>query len=158
MPVIATYSEAHRRLNHILEVFFVACAVGTLIGVIRDDWWVAAVWVTAGFVTAVIEFSVSRSALRASAREKNEFADELTANRNEPALDEHADERAFEGKFLKFTTLLAATVLACGFTLGNPWWGNVLAAAVTWFASMVGIALLCAPRKNGDGDTSISNL
>jgi uncharacterized membrane protein YjjP (DUF1212 family) len=150
MPMVATYSQAHRRLNHVLEVFFVACAAGTVIAVFRDDGWVAAVWLAAGLATAVIRASGSRNAVRASAFEKNEFADKLAANRDEPALNERADEHAFESKFLKFTTLLAATVLACGFALGNLWWGNVLVAVVTWFASMFGIALLCAPRKNGE--------
>lgn len=148
MPAVATYSQAHRRLNHVLEVFFVACAAGTVSGVLRDDGWVAAVWLAAGLATAVIRASGSRSA--ASACEKNEFADELAADRDEPALNECADEHAFESKFLKFTTLLAATVLAGGFALGNLWWGNMLVAVVTWFASMFGVALLCAPRKNGE--------
>ncbi|GLI95145.1 hypothetical protein [Methylocystis echinoides] len=148
MPMIATYSQAHRRLNHVLEVFFVTCAAGTVSGVVRDDGWVAAVWLAAGLATAGIRASGSRTA--ASACEKNELADEPAADRDEPSLNERADEQAFESKFLKFTTLLAAAVLACGFALGNLWWGNVLVAVVTWFASMFGIALLCAPRKNGE--------
>ena len=150
--MIATYSEAHRRLNRVLEIFFVGCAAGALIGIFRDDRWVATVWLAAGFATAIIRASVSRSAVTVSVPEKNEFADELASKGDRLALNERVDERAFEGKFLKFTTVLAATVLACGLVLGNPWWGNLLAAAVTWFASMFGIALLCAPRKNSEGE------
>ncbi len=138
--MIATYSEAHRRLNHLLGFFFVSCAVEILLGVIHRNWWLAAVWLVAGSIGGVIRVAVSQCAVTPSTPENNEFANEL------------ADQRAFTGKFLKFTSLLAATVLAAGFALGNPWWGNLLAAVITWFASMFGIALLCAPRKNGERD------
>ena len=68
--MIATYSEAHRRLNRVLEIFFVGCAAGALIGIFRDDRWVATVCLAAGFTTAVIRASVSRSAVTVSAPEK----------------------------------------------------------------------------------------
>lgn len=116
-PIIATYSEAHRRLNRILNFFLVCCIAGTLIGVIDNRWWFATVSLAAGFVTGAIEAS-AKSAVLASAPEKNDFTDEL------------ASERAFESKFLKFTSLLATAVLASGFALGNIWWGNLLAAGL----------------------------
>jgi MFS family permease len=104
-PIIATYSEAHRRLNRILNFFLVYCIAGTLIGVIDNRWWFATVSLAAGFVTGAIEAS-AKSAVLASAPEKNDFTDEL------------ASERAVESKFLKITSLLATAVLASGFALG----------------------------------------
>ena len=150
--MIATYSEAHRRRNHILEFFFVGCAGEILVGAIHQNWWFAAVWLAAGFIDGLIVISVSHYAVTTSPHKNDEFANELAANDDEPEPNELADQCAFGGKFLRFTNLLAATVLAAGFALGNPWWGNLLAAAVTWFASMFGIPLLCAPRKNGERD------
>ena len=137
--MIATYSEAHRRVNRILEFFFVGCAAASLIGIALHDWWFATVWVAAGLQAVIIEISKRPSAAMAGVPE-NIVANEL------------ADERAFEAKFLKFPCLLAATVLAAGFALGNPWWSNLLAAAIAWFTSIFVIALLCAPRINAEKD------
>jgi len=153
--MIAAYSEAHRRLNHVLELFCISCVAGIFIGVIHNDRWFATIWLLAGIITGVIAASPSRSAAMASAAErapeKKDLADELALD-DEHVLSELADERAFDGKFLKFTALLAVTVLASGFALGNSWWVNLIAGTIAWFASMFGIALLCAPRKNGEGD------
>jgi hypothetical protein len=147
-----TYLEAHQRLNAFLEFFFVGCVGASLVGAIHYNWWFAAVWVGAGFFDGLIVISASQGAVTGTAPSSNEFASELGPSDDELARDEFADQRAFAGKFLKFTILLATTVLAAGFALRNPWWGNLLVAVVTWFVSMVGIPLLCAPRKNGESD------
>lgn len=138
----ATYSESQRRLNHILGFFFAGCALGILVGAIHYNWWFATVWLVAGSIGGVIRLTGSQSAVTPNIAENNEVAGELP--------DELAAQRAFSGKFLKFTSLLAATVLAAGFALENPWWGNLLVATITWFASMFGIPLLCGPRKIGE--------
>jgi hypothetical protein len=135
--MIATYSEAHRRVNRILELFSVGCTAGFLIGVALHGWWFATVWAAAGLLAVVIETSKRQSAIMAG----------VSAN---IATTELADERAFEGKFLKFPCLLAATILAAGFELGNPWWSSLLAATIAWFTSMFVVALLCAPRINAE--------
>ena len=129
--MIATYSEAHRRLDNVLKIFFVVCVAGIVIGILNYDWWFATVWLIAGFINGIIGASVRQSAANFSTPEDNEFA----------------DARVFAGNSLNFTNLLAATVVATGFALRQPWWGVVLAGAATWFASMFGIALLCVPPK-----------
>lgn len=68
--MIATYSEAHRRMNRVLDFFFVGCLAGILVGVVDNNWWFATVWLAAGLITGAIEASATQSAVVASAPEK----------------------------------------------------------------------------------------
>ncbi len=134
--MIATYSEAHRQLDRMLDYFLFACIAEVLIGAVQSNWLFIIVWVAAALMAGFF----------AAPRGQNVGTAVIARD------DELAHEEAFAGKFLKLTNLLAAAILIAGFTLGYPWWANLLVAIVTWFASMFGILLLCAPRIHGEAD------
>jgi len=75
-----------------------------------------------------------------------------------PEDDEFANEKelaeayAFAHKFMEASNLLAATALAVGFIVGNPWWSNLLVAIFAWLIGLFGIPALCAPRNNSECD------
>jgi hypothetical protein len=143
-----TYAEAHRRLDHVLGLFFIGCLAATSVAAAHSHWWLAEIWMFAGVILGVI---------KVSERNTCESLGELKARNSKSRRDELVHQYAFAGKFLKLTCLIAATALGTGCALGSPWWGNLLAAVVAWFSSMFGIPLVCAPiihEESDDGDLS----
>jgi hypothetical protein len=116
--MVTTCSEARRQLNRVVDFFFFACISGILISTLQTNWWLAFVWLAAAFLDGMIGLPEVRNAMSGSMRKDQEIVNAL------------ADEQEFAHKFLKFNSLLAATALATGFALGNPWWSNMLVAAV----------------------------
>lgn len=139
------YSAALHRLDEILKFFDIVAVVAVFIAAIHYAWWFALVGLAAGCATDIIRTSASESLATAGASEDDEFANE----------SERGEACAFACKFLKLSNLLAVTTLAVGLLLGNPWWGNLLAATVAWFLGLFGIALLCAPEQHGESVASV---
>ena len=96
------------------------------------------VWLVAAFSAGIIVMSERESLFTVNMTED----DELT---NEKELIE---AYVFARKFVEASNLLAATMLAVGFVIGNPWWSNLLVALSTWFVVLFGPPLLCAARNN----------
>ncbi|MFY9831210.1 MAG: hypothetical protein WAK66_00625 [Methylocystis sp.] len=140
------WRAAHRRMDRILKLFFIIGVFGTFIGVIYHDAWFTIVWLVAAFSAGIIVMSERESLFTVNMTED----DELT---NEKELIE---AYVFARKFAEASNLLAATMLAVGFVIGNPWWSNLLVALSTWFVVLFGLPLLCAARNNracdADGD------
>ena len=140
------WRAAHRRMDRILKLFFIIGVFGTFIGVIYHDAWVTIVWLVAAFSAGIIVMPERESLFTVNMTED----DELT---NEKGLIE---AYVFARKFVEASNLLAATMLAVGFVIGNPWWSNLLVALSTWFVVLFGLPLLCAARNNracdADGD------
>ncbi len=122
--MIATYSEAHRQLNRVLDCFLFGSVAEVLIGTLQGNWVFVIVWVTAALMAGLFRAPVDQSAITSAIV---------------PTDNEFAHQKAFARKFLKLTNLLAATILVAGFTLGYPWWFNLLSAIAIWFTSMFGI-------------------
>jgi hypothetical protein len=139
--MIVSYSEANRELDHILEFFLVSCAVESLVGVVQHRWWFAFVWFGAAILDAAIRSSARIARIAANPGKIDEAATDLAAR-----SDELANQNSFASRFLRFTSLLAATIAIAGLTLGNTWWAALLVGLTTWFISLFGIPLLCAPR------------
>jgi len=133
-----TWSEAHHHLDRVLNFLLVVDVVGTFAGIMHHDGWVTTIWLVAGLIAGVIETSVNQSVIAFRAPEDDEFANEK----------ELVEAYAFARKFAEASNLLAATTLAVGFVLGNPWWSNLLVALSAWFVGLFGIPLLCASRNN----------
>ncbi len=140
------WRAAHRRMDRILKLFFIIGVFGTFIGVIYHDAWFTIVWLVAAFSAGIIVMSERESLFTVNMTED----DELT---NEKELIE---AYVFARKFAEASNLLAATMLAVGFVIGNPWWSNLLVALSAWFVVLFGLPLLCAARNNracdADGD------
>ena len=137
-----TWSEAHHHLDRVLTFLLVVDVVGAFVGVIRHDGWFTTVWLVAGLIAGVIETPVNQSVTAIRPPEDDEFANEK----------ELAEAYAFARKFMEASNLLAATALAVGFILGNPWWSNLLVAIFAWLIGLFGIPPLCAPRNNSECD------
>ena len=135
VPMTDTWSEAHHHLDGGLKFFVVVNAAGTVFGMLYDDWLLASICLIAGCLAGVIGTSVNRSVVVTGPGEDDEFANET----------EVAEAHAFAHEFLEFSNLLAATTLTVGFALGLPWWSSLLVATLSWFVSLFGIPLLCAP-------------
>ncbi|WP_148213147.1 hypothetical protein [Methylocella silvestris] len=127
----SAYSEAHRRLDRILIFFFVICISGIIVGIVRQEWLFAAVWLAAGFFNGVIGASIRRLANTPETGEDDEFFDRQVWFRN----------------LVNVGQLLSATVMAAGIALGQPWWRDALAAVAIFFVGVFGLSLLCGPRK-----------
>jgi TctA family transporter len=141
-----TWWAAHCRLDRVLKFLFIVDVFGTFIGVIYHDGWFTIVWLVAALSAGLIATSKRESFFVVNTPEDDEFANEK----------EHAEAYVFARKFVEASNLLAATVLAAGFVLGNPWWSNLLVALLAWFVGLFAIPLLCAARNNdacdADGD------
>jgi hypothetical protein len=124
-----TWSEAHHHLDRVLTFLLVVDVVGAFVGVIRHDGWFTTVWLVAGLIAGVIETPVNQSVTAIRPPEDDEFANEK----------ELAEAYAFARKFMEASNLLAATALAVGFILGNPWWSNLLVAIFAWLIGLFGI-------------------
>jgi hypothetical protein len=132
------WRAAHRRMDCVLKFFFIIDVFGTFIGVIYHDAWFTIVWLVAALSAGVIATSERASFFVVNTPEDDEFT-------NEKELTEAC---VFARKFAEASNLLAATMLAVGFVLGNPWWSNLLLAILAWFVGLFGIPLLCASRNN----------
>ena len=107
-----TWSEADHHLDRVLTFLLVVDMVGTFAGVIHHDGWFTTIWLVAGLIAGVIETSANQSIIAFRPPEDDDFANEK----------ELAEAYAFARKFVEASNLLAATALAVGFVLGNPWW------------------------------------
>ncbi len=143
--MIGSYSDANRELDHLLEFFFVICAMEILAGADQRRWWFTVVWLGAGIFNGAIRASGSLPCIAINLGKIDELAGGL-ADRS----DELAYQRSFGGKLLKFTSLLAAAVMTAELTLGCPWWAALLIGMTTWFVSLLSIPLLSAPRTMED--------
>jgi len=134
-------------LNRILKVFFIIDVFGTFIGVVYHDAWFTIVCLVGAFSAGVIAMS-KRESVFVSPTEDDEFTNEK----------ELIEAYVFAREFAEASNLLAATMLAIGFVIGNPWWSNLLVAVSAWFIGLFGLPLLCAARNNrardADGDAS----
>jgi hypothetical protein len=139
--MIGSYSEANRELDHVLEFFLIPCTVEILAGVAQHRWWFAVVWLAAAILNGAIRLLAgpARGAINQSKIE--EVRSGLTS-----CSDELANQNSFANTFVRFTSLLAATVATAELTLGSMWWAALLIGLTTWFVSLFGIPLLCAPR------------
>ncbi len=133
-----TWWAAHRRMDRVLKFFFIVDVFGTFIGVIHHDAWFTIVWLAAALSAGLIATSKRESFFVVNAPEDDEFTNEK----------ELTEAYVFARKFAEASNLLAATMLAVGFVLGNPWWSNLLVAVLAWFVGLFGIPLLCAARNN----------
>jgi hypothetical protein len=137
---------AHRRLDRILKLFFIIDVFGTFIGVINHDAWFTIVWLVAAFSAGMIAMSERESFFMVNMPDDDEFTSEK----------ELIEAYVFARKFAEANNLLAATVLAVGLVIGNPWWSSLLVALSAWFIGLFGLPLLCAARNNRacdvDGD------
>ncbi|MGA9826685.1 MAG: hypothetical protein WBQ53_17905 [Methylocystis sp.] len=145
----SAWRAAHRRLDSILKLFFIIGVFGTFIGVIYHDAWFTIVCLAAALSVGMIVMS-RRESVFVTPTEDEEFTNEK----------ELIEAYVFAREFAKASNLLAATVLAVGFVIGNPWWSNLLVAVCAWFVGLFGLPLLCAARNNracdADGDASRS--
>ncbi len=136
----------HRRLDRILKLFFIVDVFGTFIGVIYHDAWFTIVCLVAALSAGMIATSERESFFVVNTTEDDEFTNEK----------ELIEAYVFARKFAEASNLLAATMLAVGFVIGNPWWSNLLVAVSAWFLGLFGLPLLCAARNNracdADGD------
>jgi hypothetical protein len=143
----SAWRAAHRRLNRILKVFFIIDVFGTFIGLVYHDAWFTIVCLVGAFSAGVIAMS-KRESVFVSPTEDDEFTNEK----------ELIEAYVFAREFAEASNLLAATMLAIGFVIGNPWWSNLLVAVSAWFIGLFGLPLLCAARNNrardADGDAS----
>jgi hypothetical protein len=143
----SAWRAAHRRLNRILKVFFIIDVFGTFIGVVYHDAWFTIVCLVGAFSAGMIAMS-KRESVFVSPTEDDEFTNEK----------ELIEAYVFAREFAEASNLLAATMLAIGFVIGNPWWSNLLVAVSAWFIGLFGLPLLCAARNNrardADGDAS----
>ena len=139
------WRAAHRRLDRILKLFFIIDVFGTFIGVIYHDTWLTIVWLVAALSAGIIAMS-GRESVYIGATDDDEFTNEK----------ELIEAYVFARKFAEASNLLAATLLAIGFVIGNPWWSNLCVAVLAWFVGLFGLPLLCAARNNRacDGDAS----
>ncbi len=119
---------------------------GTFIGVIYHDAWFTIVCLVAALSAGMIATSERESFFVVNTTEDDEFTNEK----------ELIEAYVFARKFAEASNLLAATMLAVGFVIGNPWWSNLLVAVSAWFLGLFGLPLLCAARNNracdADGD------
>jgi len=143
----SAWRAAHRRLNRILKVFFIIDVFGTFIGLVYHDAWFTIVCLVGAFSAGMIAMS-KRESVFVSPTEDDEFTNEK----------ELIEAYVFAREFAEASNLLAATMLAIGFVIGNPWWSNLLVAVSAWFIGLFGLPLLCAARNNrardADGDAS----
>lgn len=140
--MIASYANAHRRINKMLELFVVGCAVALAAAVVQGHPRLAIVCLLLGLIGHAIE--VWPGPLSFPRR-----ADLLDLKREPAANDgvfEPAEEGAFCRKFLQFSFLLAATAFLIGYVVGGSLWSNCIAGVLTWFMSMLILPFLCAPR------------
>ena len=113
----SAWRAAHRRLNRILKLFFIIDVFGTFIGVIYHDAWFTIVCLVGAFSAGMIAMS-KRESVFVSPTEDEEFTNEK----------ELIEAYVFAREFAEASNLLAATMLAIGFVIGNPWWSNLLVA------------------------------
>jgi len=143
----SAWRAAHRRLDRILKVFFIIDVFGTFIGVVYHDAWFTIVCLVGAFSAGMIAMS-KRESVFVSPTEDDEFTNEK----------ELIEAYVFAREFAEASNLLAATMLAIGFVIGNPWWSNLLVAVSAWLIGLFGLPLLCAARNNracdADGDAS----
>jgi TctA family transporter len=133
-----TWWAAHRRMDCVLKFFFIVDVFGTFIGVTYHDRWFSIVWIVAALSAGAIATSERESFVVVNTPEDDEFTNEK----------ELTEAYVFARKLAKASNLLAATLLAVGFVIGNPWWSNLLVALSAWFVGLFGIPLLCASRSN----------
>ena len=145
-PITNAWRTTHRRLDRILKLFFIVDVFGTFIGVIYHDAWLTIVCLVAALSAGMIAMSERESLVVVNTTEDDEFINEK----------ELVEAYVVARKFAEASNLLAATVLAVGFVIGDPWWSVLLVALSAWFVSLFVLPLLCAARNNracdADGD------
>jgi hypothetical protein len=137
--MIANYADAHKRINNILEFFIAGCATAFALEIVHGRAKFGIVWLLSGAIAFAIEACPTRSCL--SDHSKAHVEDGAAAD-----VVESVEEGAFCHKFLRLSFLLAVTAFVLGTVVGGPVWSNCIAGIVTWFASLLCLPVLCAPR------------
>ena len=113
-PITNAWRTTHRRLDRILKLFFIVDVFGTFIGVIYHDAWLTIVCLVAALSAGMIAMSERESFVVVNTTEDDEFINEK----------ELVEAYVVARKFAEASNLLAATVLAVGFVIGDPWWSS----------------------------------
>ena len=137
--MIASYADAHKRINNILKLFIAGCATAFTLAMIYDQATIGMVWLFSGVTGFAIEAWPTHSSLVDHSKAHTERA--ASAD-----VVESVEGDAFCHKFLRLSFLLAITAFLLGTVVSGPVWGNCMAGIFTWFASMLCVPLLCAPR------------
>ncbi len=137
--MIASYADAHKRINNILEFFVAGCATAFTLAMMCEKSAIGMVSLFSGAIGFVIAAWPTRSSLVDHSK--------LCASRTVGAdVVESQEEGAFCRKFLRLSFLLALTAFLLGTAVGSPVWSNCMAGVCTWFISMLFVPILCAPR------------
>ena len=137
--MIASYADAHKRINNILELFVAGCATAFTLAMIYDQATIGMVWLFSG----VTGFAIEAWPIRSSLSDHSKAYAEYGATTD---VGESVEEGAFCHKFLRLSFLLAVTAFLLGAVVGGPVWSNCIIGIFIWFASMLCVPLLCAPR------------
>lgn len=129
---------AHHRLDCVLKLFFIIGVCGTFVGVVYHDAWFTIICLVAALSAGMIVGSEHESLFVVNASEDEEFTNEK----------ELVEAYVFARKSAAASNLLAATLLAVGFVIGDPWWSNLLVAVSAWFLGLFGLPLLYAAQNN----------
>lgn len=144
--MIASYADAHRRINKILEFFIVGSASAVAFATVHGHPQFAIVWLFVGLIGYAIEAWPSCASL---SDRLDAFDSKIEGVAKVDAL-ESCEEHAFCCKLLRLSFLLAATAFLIGSVIGNPLLGNCTACVFAWFISMLCVPILCAPHDVAD--------
>ncbi|MGD9657927.1 MAG: hypothetical protein AB7U61_09880 [Methylocystis sp.] len=137
--MIDSYAAAHKRINNILELFIALCATAFTLAMLYDQAKFGMVWFFSGMIAVVIEAWPTRSSLSGRSKPYAEYG--ATAD-----VVESVEAGSFCHKYLRLSFLLAVTTLLLGTVLAVPIWSSCMASIFAWFASMLCVPVLCAPR------------
>lgn len=141
--MVASYADANKRINKMLEFFVVGCASAVAFATVHDHPKFAIIWLFAGLIGYAIEAWPIRLSFKDRPKPFS-VKTERAARIDAPAA---VEEDAFCCKFLRFSFLLAATAFLIGYVIGAPLLSNCIAGVFTWFMSMLCTPLLCAPHE-----------
>lgn len=137
--MIASYADAHKRINNILKLFVAGCATAFTLAIMYDQATIGMVWL----FSAVIGVAIEAWPTCSSRSDHSKACSEGAASAD---VVESVEEGAFCRKFLRLSFLLAVTAFLLGIVIGGPVWSSCMVGIFTWFASMLCVPFLCAPR------------
>lgn len=128
--MIASYADANKRIDKVLEFFIVGCASAVAIATIHGHPRLAIILLFLGLIGYAIEAWPSRSSFK---ERLDVFGSKSQHVVSTNVLETAAD--AFCCKFLRFSFLLAVTAFLAGYFIGSPLWSSSIAGIFTWFIS-----------------------
>lgn len=140
--MIASYANAHKRINNALELFVGGCAVVLAAAAIQGHPRLPLVCLLSGLIGHAIEVWPKPSSFARRA----DLLDLERESAGDDGAFEPAEESAFYRKFLQFCFLLGTTAFLMAYVVGGAFWINCIAGVMTWFTSMLSLLFLCAPR------------